>query len=418
MIVLSGVASGEAAVTGYDYRYRMKLGEIPWEEAETLTQQRAWVEVGGLLPGTTYEVQARTVSGDAVSDWSEPGAAQTLLPEASYFARFKPVLTFRQEQTGSTGLQNAVARTILEYGYGYETKEVYSTDSDLLQRGIVNVHMQMGLPRATERWGTWWDHGRAEATRAVLDSGAVTVIRESRGPVWWQSAFLIPQYTAEANPGLRSVEDLREHWQLFTGAGVNGKAGLITCGTGAGFTCEKINESQIHGYGLDDVLTAVPSLNWDVRHGTIIQAFREGRDILFFYWGPSLFSVVLDTEYGGFYRLEEPPYSDECWNHMGETPAEDVTHACGYDDGTAHIVVRSELLDSASSAIDLFRKWTLSNSAVEEMYAILYELQQSISPYPDESEYREVTVHWLRTSDEWKAWVSEEIADQVLAALQ
>ncbi|MCY4582750.1 MAG: hypothetical protein OXE50_08135 [Chloroflexi bacterium] len=418
MVVLSASEPAETPITGYDFRYRMKLDAVPWEEAETLTQQRAWVEVGGLLPGTTYEVQARIASGDAVSDWSEPGAAQTLLPETPNVSPFKPVLTFMDTQWRSTEFQNAVARTILEYGYGYETKAVLGPHLHLLEQGIVNIHMEVTLPRATERWETWRAQSNEAETQRVLDSGTVSVITESRGPTWWQSAFLIPQHTADANPGLRSVEDFRDHWEVFDGtAGFYGKGGLISCGGGAGFTCEKINKSQIRGYGLDDVLVAVGSPSWESRHGRIIAAFKEGRDILFYYWGPSLFSVVLDTKYGGFHRLEEPSYSDECWNHMGESALEGVTQACGYDDRTVHIVVRSELLDSAPDAIALFRKWAFSNSALEEMYAILYELQQSISPYPDEVEYREVAFHWLRASDEWKRWVTEEVADKVLAAV-
>ena len=410
IVVLSGVTSRETAVTGYDYRYRVKLDEVPWEEAETLTQRRAWVEIGGLLPGTTYEVQARIVSGDAVSDWSEPGAAQTLLPERPHVSIFKPVLTFMDTQWRSTELQNAVARTILEYGYKYETKAVLGPHINLLGRGVMNVHMEVQLPRATERWESWRDHDRATATQEVLNGGGVTVLGASRDPAWWQSAFLIPQYTADANPGLRSIEDLREHWELFADAGVDGKAGWITCGTGAGFTCEKINQSQLHGYGLDDVITRRGFFDIDARFAAILQAFEKKEDLLFYYWGPSLISSVLKSEYGGFYRLKEPPYSDECWNHMGETAAEDVTYACGYDDATVHIVVRSDLLDSAPDAIELFRRWTLSNDALEEMLAMLYAQQGHITPYPDEIEYREIAFRWLRTS--------EETAGKVLAALQ
>ena len=420
------MTSRETPVTGYDYRYRMKLNEVSWEEAETLAGQRAWVEIGGLLPGTTYEVQVRTASDGEASRWSEPEAVQTLLPKPPYVSPYdqKPVLVFMDTQWGSTELQNAVARTILEYGYEYETEAVLGPHIDLFGKGIMNVHMEVTLPRAIERWGSWWDHGRAAATQEVLDSGAVSVIGESRGPTWWQSAFLIPEYTADANPGLRSVEDLREYLQLFTGTGVDGKAGLITCGTGAGFTCEKINESQVRGYGLDDVVAPVSSFNWDTRHWRIIEAFQEEQDILFHYWGPSWFSAVLTAEYGGFYRLKEPDYSDDCWNHMGESSDVDVTHACGYDDSTVHIVVRSELLDSAPDAIELFRKWKLNNEALEEMFVNLYKLQGLTSlsgylnPYPDETSSREAAFHWLRNSDEWKEWVADGIADKVLAALQ
>ena len=406
-------------VIRYDYRYRVRFGADPWESAPTLSASSARVEIDGLFPGATYEVQVRAVSRAGPGGWSYAGFGSTLFPPASMSddAAQKPTLSFLETEGMSTELQNAVARTILEYGYEYATSGELGPHISLLKDGVVNVHMEVWLPPEVEKWGSSWDEDRRRATQETLDTGDFMILGKSLGG-FWRSAFLIPQYTADANPGLRSVADLRAHWELFAGAYTTDKAALYNCPEGIGFTCEKINDSQVRGYGLDDVIVTIDFHSWDARHNVIRRSFEEQQDILFYYWGPSLFSVFLTTHHGGFRRLEEPAYSNECWNHMGKSEIDDVSYACGYDDLSAHIVVHKELLAAAPDAVAFLKKWELSSGALEEMLALVYEQQQHIAPYPDESEYREIAFHWLRTSDEWKAWVTDEAATRTLAAIQ
>ena len=408
-----------APITRYDYRYRVWLDAAPWENASRLSAPDARIEIGGLLPGAIYEVQVRAVSDAGTGGWSYAGFGSTLFPPVpmSDSAEQKPTISFLETEWMSTELQNAVARTILEYGYGYTTAAALGPHIGLLKDGVVNVHMEVWLPPDTEKWGSWWDEDRRRATRETLGTGNFVILGKSVGG-FWRGAFLIPQYTADANPELRSVADLREHWELFAGAYTTDKAALLNCYEGIGFTCEKINGSQVRGYGLDDIITIFSFHSWDARHNAIRRAFEEQQDILFYYWGPSLFSVFLTTQHGGFYRLEEPPYSNECWNHMGNSETENVTYACGYDEGSAHIVVHKELLATAPDAVEFLRRWQLSSRSLEEMLALVYDQQQQIAPYPNELEYRRIAFHWLQASDEWREWVTDEAAAKTLAAIQ
>ena len=121
----------------------------------------------------------------------------------------KPTLVFADLNWSSAVLQNWVARVILEEGYGYETDAVAGGTLPLMQAlvgGDLNVNMEIWLPNQQEAWD-----------KAVAD-GTVEGIGDSLSSVAWQSAFLIPKYTADANPGLRSVEDLKnpEYQALFT----------------------------------------------------------------------------------------------------------------------------------------------------------------------------------------------------------
>ena len=144
-------------------------------------------------------------------------------------------LVFADLNWSTARLQNAVARVILEKGYGYETESVSGGTISLMQAliaGEVNVSMEVFLPSSQTLW--------QEATAA----GTVVPIGNSQESPSWESAFLIPQYTAEANPGLRSVEDLKreENRNLFVRPDSDGKAGLVTCL--AGWECAAVNEKQ------------------------------------------------------------------------------------------------------------------------------------------------------------------------------
>ena len=106
-------------------------------------------------------------------------------------------LIFSDPNWSTALLQNAVARAILEKGYGYETESVAGTTISLMEAliaGETNVTMEIWLPSQQAIW--------YEAT----DAGTVVSPGNSLANRAWESAFLIPQYTADANPGLRSVD--------------------------------------------------------------------------------------------------------------------------------------------------------------------------------------------------------------------
>ncbi len=311
----------------------------------------------------------------------------------------KPTLIFSDLNWSTALLQNAVAREILEKGYDYETDSVAGGTIPLMQAltaGDTNITMEIWLPNQQAAW--------QEATAA----GTVAEIGNSLAGVAWQSAFLIPQYTADANPGLRSVEDLKDeaNWSLFVRPDSEGKAGLITCIPG--WECEVVNEKQVHGYGLADNITLINPGSYEGLNAEILSAFERNEDILFYYWGPETLPAKLN-QYGGFHRLQEPPNSAACWDHMSNTEnAEDIQQACQYSDAQVLIAVRAELIESASDAVAFLAKWTMSDDSIYELLGRLDETGD---------EYADVAAWWLQNNDEWKAWVGEGIADKVLEAL-
>ena len=69
-----------------------------------------------------------------------------------------------------------------------------------------------------------WLPNQEEAWNKAIASGQVVSLGESLGKDW-QSAFVIPKYVADANPGLKTVEDLKkeEYMKLFETTGQPGQ---------------------------------------------------------------------------------------------------------------------------------------------------------------------------------------------------
>ena len=244
------------------------------------------------------------------------------------------LLTFADPGVETTSLQNAIARTILEYGYGYRTLTVSGPrPSRSGTCGARRTYIwKCGFPAFK---GVWEE---------TSGGGNLLTLGNSLQAVVSQSAFLIPQYTADANPGLFRVQGLErlEFQRLFGGADSNGKARLITCVTE--WECARINEKQVHGYGLDEFVQLVDPRTPEALYNQIRSAFENKEDILFYYWWPSALATTLEEEFGGFAQLREPGWSQGCWDRLTSTvAATDITQGCEYPDASSLIAVRKDL---------------------------------------------------------------------------
>ena len=301
----------------------------------------------------------------------------------------KPTLIFSDLDWVSAQIQNAIARKILEDGYGYETDAVFGGTVPLMEaltRGDTNVTMEIWLPNQQEAYETAAAGGTVKRVGNSLEDN-------------WQSGFIIPTYTAEANPGLRSVEDLKnpDHMKLFVTPDSKGKARLLNCIPG--WECEGINQSKIENYGLSDFVEAVNPGSDTALAAEVRSAFEQKEDVLFYYWGPTVLSNELNTQFGGYTILEEEPHTDACF---------ETDYTCSYPVSEIIIVLRTELLESAPDAVTLFEKWDFNagNQLAAEGY-----LNDAGVDYPEVAEW------FLKNTTDWKNWVTSDALAKVEAAL-
>ena len=298
----------------------------------------------------------------------------------------KETVIFGDLNWASALLQNRIAQYILEFGYGYPTDVKFGGTLPLfegLKKGDTHVAMEIWLPNLDEAW---------EKARA---DGAVLSVGKSLGQDW-QSAFVIPAYLQEQYPELDSVEDLKEqqYKDLFKTRETGDKARLVSCVIG--WACEGINTVQVEAYGLAEHVEVVAASDAVALSADLYGAYEKGKPWLGYQWGTNAPALSLDLV-----RLEEPPYSDQCWF---------TTKACAYEDSTVLIAVNPDLPAKAPDVVEMLRRWDFNVEVYKT--AVLWQLQ-------NENPSNETTALWWLNANQdiWSQWVTDEAETAILSAL-
>ena len=298
----------------------------------------------------------------------------------------KETLVFNDLNWSSAQVQNRVAQYIVEKGYDYPTDVVFGATLPLFQglrRGDSHITLEIWLPNQDEAWNE------------ALAAGEVVSVGASLGKDW-QSAFVIPAYLQEQYPELDNVEDLKDPQfkQLFQTAETGDKARLVSCVIG--WACEEVNAAQVEAYGLTEHVEVVNPGDGAALNADLYGAYERQEPWVGYQWGTNDPALVLDLV-----RLEEPPYTAECWF---------TTKACAYQDATILIAVNPSLLTDAPDIVQMLRAWDFN---IEVYKGVAAWLQDN----PDASA-KDAAIWWLKSNpDIWGAWVTEDAASAVQAAL-
>ena len=286
----------------------------------------------------------------------------------------------------SAEIQNRIAQYIVEKGYGYSTDVVLGATLPLFQglrNGDTHVTLEIWLPNQDEAW------------YEALGKGEVVEIGHSLGKDW-QSAFVIPKYLQEEYPDLDSVEDLKDDKfkELFASAETGGKVRLVSCVIG--WACEEVNAAQVIGYELEDHVHIVNPGDGAALNADLYGAYEKGEPWVGYQWGTNDPALILDLV-----RLEEPPYSDECWS---------ANKACAYEDADILIAVHPDMVDGAPDVVEMLRAWDLNIEVYKEVARWLDENSDASS--------NDAALWWLNSRSEiWSAWVTEDAAAAIEEAL-
>ena len=295
-------------------------------------------------------------------------------------------IVFSDLNWASAQLQNRIAQYVTEVGYGYETGVLFGATLPLLQglrRGDTHITMEIWLPNQLESW-----------TEAV-EAGDVQQIGHSLGADW-QSSFVIPRYLQEQYPGLDSIEDLKDpqYKELFDTPETGGKARLVSCVIG--WACEAVNDAQIAAYGLSDHVHIVNPGDSAAANADLYGAYEREEPWLGYQWGTNEPALTLDLV-----RLEEPPFTAECWA---------ADKGCAYQDAQIYIGIRTELIEGAPEIVDFLRNWSFD--IVQYSAVITWQLENPNADTNDSALY------WLTNNeDEWSTWVTDDAAVAIRAAL-
>jgi len=283
-------------------------------------------------------------------------------------------------------VQNRIAQYIVEKGYGYPTEAVFGDTLPLFQglrKGDTNVTMEIWLPNQDVAW------------QEALSEGEVVSIGKSLGHDW-QSTFVIPAYLQEEYPDLDNVEDLKdpEFQKLFETADSRGMARLVACVPG--WSCEAVNDAQIEAYGLTEYLHVIKPGSQEAMFADLTGAYEKHEPWLGYMWGTGDPALLLDLV-----RLDEPPYSDECWY---------TTKACAFEDATILIAVSPDLPVRAPEVVAFLKKWDFNIDVYKGVV-------RWMSANPDAT-IEDAGLAWMKDNgDIWTQWVPADVAGKVEAAL-
>ena len=294
-------------------------------------------------------------------------------------------IIFSEPDWTSVQVQNRVAQYIVEHGYGYSTGVMSGGTSRLFQSllsGDIHVSMEIWLPLQADDWTNARSNGEVEYVGASMDQD-------------WQSTFVIPAYLQEEYPGLDHVDDLKDprYRELFATASSDGRARLVACVLG--WACAQGNDSQIEGYGLTDHLQLIRPDSEEAMFDQVYRAYAKREPWLGYMWGTADPALLLDLV-----RLEETPYSDECWF---------TTRACAFKDTTILISVHPGLRGRAPDVVHLLENWGFDTADYKD---VLYWMEDNGATV------EQAALSWLNEEgDTWRLWLTAEAGKGVQAAL-
>jgi len=307
----------------------------------------------------------------------------------------KPVLTFYDGSWGSLWLSNAIAMIIIGEGYGYECEEiVVSTD-------VMNVtHPKGELLINMEIWPQnqpdWWESNTADGTLVELS----TVLEG--GPQFW----CIPQWVHE-DYDIDTVEDMKEHWELFPDPEDPTKGMFINCKVG--WNCERINTFKFEAYGLDEYYNIISPGTAGAETAAMAGPQIKGEPVFGYYWAPTDLMGMYD-----WYILEEPEYDADIWANIAAKMSDDtlppLTEACAYESVPLLISVHKDMLEKAPDVVTMLRNFTIGLDRCNK--ALAYQMENEVN------EWETVAVWWMREYDShWKSWVPSSAYTKIKAFL-
>lgn len=295
----------------------------------------------------------------------------------------------------SNAFNTEVARVILERGYGCETDVLPGSTLPLitgLGQGDIDVIMEVWRDNATEPWDAAVEAGNAVSLGTNFPDAV--------------QGWFVPRYVIEGDaargieamaPDLRSVSDLKEHWQLFRDPEVPAKGRFYNCILG--WSCEEQSTRKLKGYGLDRFYTNFRPGTGAALAAAIASAYERGEPILAYYWGPTWVLGAYDLA-----MLEEPPYSEAAWEAFNADPQSNPPVAFP----TVEVIVgaNAQFVRDAPEISQFLRNYETSGQMVSEALAYLQANEGATA--------RDAALHFIETrGDIWRQWVSPEVAGRV-----
>lgn len=284
-----------------------------------------------------------------------------------------------------------VAGIIMEKGYGYKMDMVSGSTPVVLlgvRQGDIDVQMET------------WTSNVAEIYNDALESGDVVEIGVNFDGN--TQGFYVPTYVIEGDkergiepiaPGLKTVKDLTDYWQLFPDEEDSSKGRLF--GSPPGWAVDEILRAKVETYGLDKYYNYFSPGSDTALSAAIVAAYDRGEPIVAYNWEPSWIMGMMDMT-----LLGDEPYSDELWNSG---------FACEFETMAITIAANSKFAAREPELVEFLTKYHTSEQLTNE--ALGYMMK-------NETDEKAAAIWFLKNyEDIWTQWVPKEIAQKVKTSL-
>lgn len=298
----------------------------------------------------------------------------------------------------SGSLITEILRVVVESGYGLPTDSLPGT-TITLETALASNDIQVIGEEWAGRSPVWV---KAEAEGKVIALGD-TVKGATEG--WW-----VPEYVIKGDPArglkplapeLRSVADLARYKDVFRDPETPGKGRFLN--SPIGWTSEIVNQQKLKAYGLQDSYVNFRSGSGAALDAEITSSIRRGRPVLFYYWSP--------TPLLGRYKLvqlQEPPFDAEAWKTLTDAGNPNPRPSRSLASKLS-IGVSAPFHQQYPQLVSFFRQVDLP---IDPLNQALAQMSES------HSTPRDAARAFLKQHPEiWRAWVPQDIADKVAAAL-
>ena len=286
-----------------------------------------------------------------------------------------------------------IDKVVLENGYGCEVELVpgatMPTATSMMEKGEPDV--------APELW--------INAVRTALDAAtaegrlhyAAEVFSDTGEEGWW-----IPQYIADANPDIQTVDDALNRPDLFPHPEGDGAA-IYTCPSG--WNCQLSTNNLFRAYGGEAKgFRIVDPGSGGALAGAIAEAYGKGEGWFGYYWAPTAILGKYPMKKLSF----DVPHDNDEWNSC--TSQEDCAdpQKNSWVVSSVYTVVTDRFKKEAGIGMDYIVKRALPNNTINALLA-----------WKDDNQAtgEDAAMYFLKNYSEWHNWVDSSAKAKIEAAL-
>jgi glycine betaine/proline transport system substrate-binding protein len=216
---------------------------------------------------------------------------------------------------------------------------------------------------------------------------------------WW-----IPKYIADANPGIKTIDDALKRPDLFPAAEAKGKGGVHNCPSG--WNCQLSTGNAFKAWGAEDKgFVLIDTGSAAGLDGSIAKAFERKQGWLGYYWAPT--SILGKYE---MVKLDAGvPHNKADWNACNAKA--DCANPKKNDWAVSEVytVVTDRFKKAGGDAYNYLATRGWDNQTVGQLMAWMTDNQAT---------GEDGAIHFLKTYPQvWEKWVSPAAAEQIKASL-